>query len=148
MDLLVQEICVLTSIHNHMLLTSNSLSIWRLKESITGLYPRVEFVVINILWTAFQFRFLESKLLYFDSNFIDFFSRVSNWCWVIIVWGNGLAPNRPQAITWISVAQFRRQNGVTRPQWVSCLLYFNWGMLSLLTPWQWAPYDPSWHITK
>ena len=44
--------------------------------------------------------FVEWKVLNFDSNFTEVSSQGSNWQYVSIGSGNGLAPNRRQAITW------------------------------------------------
>ena len=44
--------------------------------------------------------FHEWKLLYFDSNFTEICSQVSNWQYVCVGSGNGLAPNRRQANIW------------------------------------------------
>ena len=46
--------------------------------------------------------FLGDKSSYFDSEFLDLCSQGSSWQQFIIVSGNGMAPNRPQAITWIN----------------------------------------------
>ena len=48
----------------------------------------------------FQMYFLECKLWSSDSNLIEICSYESNWQWTSIGSGNGLAPNRRQAITW------------------------------------------------
>ena len=48
----------------------------------------------------FQMHFHEWKVLYFDLNFTEVFSQVSNWQWPSIGSDNGLAPNRRQAIIW------------------------------------------------
>ena len=50
----------------------------------------------------FHMHFLEWKWQNSDSNFIEICSKESNWLWVSIGSGNGLAPKRRQAITWIS----------------------------------------------
>ena len=44
--------------------------------------------------------FIEWKILNFDSYFTEVSSQGSNWQLVSFVSGNGLAPNRRQAITW------------------------------------------------
>ena len=44
--------------------------------------------------------FREWKVLYFDLNFTEVGSQGSNWQYVGIGLGNGLVPNRQQAITW------------------------------------------------
>ena len=46
--------------------------------------------------------FHEWKVLYFDSNFNEVCLYESDWQYVSMGSGNGLAPNRQQAITWIS----------------------------------------------
>ena len=51
----------------------------------------------------FQLHFHEWKVLYFDSNFTEVCFLGPNWQKVIITSGNGLAPNRRQAITWSNV---------------------------------------------
>ena len=43
------------------------------------------------------------KFLFFYSNFTDICSEGCNWQWGSICSGNGLAPNRRQAITWTDV---------------------------------------------
>ena len=48
----------------------------------------------------FQMHFLEWKWYNSDSNFTDFSSHASNWQYASIGSGNGLAPNRRQAIIW------------------------------------------------
>ena len=52
----------------------------------------------------FQKHFREWKFLYFDSNFTEVGSEVSNWEWVSICSGNGLAPDKRQ-VTWTSAYQ-------------------------------------------
>ena len=47
----------------------------------------------------FHIHFLEAKFLYWTQNFIAISSQVSDWQLVRIGWGNGLVPNRQQAIT-------------------------------------------------
>ena len=46
--------------------------------------------------------FFEWKWQNPDSNFTEMYSQVSGWQQVSIGSDNGLAPNRRQAITWIS----------------------------------------------
>ena len=60
------------------------------------------FVLNKIILTlqVFQAHSTERRFLHFDSNFIEVCSPVSNWQGVISGSGNGLAPNRRQAITW------------------------------------------------
>ena len=48
----------------------------------------------------FQMHYLEKKCLNCDSNFAETSSQESNWQLTFICSGNGLAPNRWQAITW------------------------------------------------
>ena len=48
----------------------------------------------------FQMHFLEWNVLCFDSNFTEVCSRRSNLQCDSLVFGNGLAPNRQQAINW------------------------------------------------
>ena len=47
-------------------------------------------------WNVFH----ERKVLHFDLNLTEICSEGSSWQWVSIGAGNGLAPNRRQAITW------------------------------------------------
>ena len=54
----------------------------------------------NIVRQHFQMHFLEWKLWYSDSNLAEICSQESNWQYPSIGSGNGLAPNRWQAITW------------------------------------------------
>ena len=56
-------------------------------------------------WLPFRRRrlcmhFHEWKVLYFDLNFNEVCSSGSNWQYTSVCSGNGLAPNRRQAITW------------------------------------------------
>ena len=48
----------------------------------------------------FHMHFLEWKVLYFDLNFTEVCSQGFNWQNVCIGSGNGLVPNRRQAIIW------------------------------------------------
>ena len=50
----------------------------------------------------FQLHFLEWKWYNSDSNFTEICSQESNWWYDSIGSGNGLAPNRQQAIIWIN----------------------------------------------
>ena len=47
----------------------------------------------------FQMHFHGWKFLYFHSNFTEVCSQGPNWQWVSVGSGNGLTPNRRQAIT-------------------------------------------------
>ena len=49
---------------------------------------------------GFQMHFLERKILYFELNFTDVCSYVSNLQQSTIGLDNGLTPNRRQAIIW------------------------------------------------
>ena len=49
--------------------------------------------------------YLEWKCLHFNQNFTVFFSYGSCWLQASIGLGNGLAPNRKQAITWTNADQ-------------------------------------------
>ena len=57
----------------------------------------------------FQTHFHEWKVLYFDSNFTEICSLVSNWQEVSIGSGNGVAPSRWQAITWTNADQVHQR---------------------------------------
>ena len=48
----------------------------------------------------FKMHFLEWKLIYFDSNFIEVYFMASNWKWVSTGSDNGLTLNRWQTIMW------------------------------------------------
>ena len=50
--------------------------------------------------TFLKMHFLELKVLHFDSNLTEVCSSGSNWQQVSIGSGNGLVPNRRQAIIW------------------------------------------------
>ena len=50
-----------------------------------------------------------NEVLYFDSNFTKICSQGSDWQWVSIGSGNGLALNRRQAITWTNANPFHRR---------------------------------------
>ena len=85
----------------------------------------------------FLLNFLESKSLYFDSILKKVCSERYHCIHVTIGSGNSLAPNKWQAITWISGGQ----DCVTWPQWVKqkylgfCLNYLNnsiWWQASLM----------------
>ena len=56
-----------------------------------------------ILQMTFSIVFSWMKILYFDSNFTEVCSQGSSWHYYSIGSGNGLAPNRQQAITWTNV---------------------------------------------
>ena len=54
-------------------------------------------------WRPFQMQYHQWKILHFDSNFTEVCSWGSNWQRVCIGSGNGLVPNRRQAITWTNL---------------------------------------------
>ena len=56
-----------------------------------------------------QIHFHEWKVLYLDSNLTKIRSQGSNWQWVSIGSGNGLALNRQQAITWTNANPVHRR---------------------------------------
>ena len=53
--------------------------------------------------------FFEWKWFNFDSNFSEIFSKESNWQYAGTGSGNGLAPNRRQAITWTNADPVHRR---------------------------------------
>ena len=50
--------------------------------------------------TTFSNAVSQMKILYFDYNFTERCLLGSKWQYVIIASGNGLSPNRRQAIIW------------------------------------------------
>ena len=52
-----------------------------------------------------QMHFREWKVLYFDQNFTEVCSSRSNWQYISLGLGNGLVPNRRQAIIWTNADQ-------------------------------------------
>ena len=62
-------------------------------------------------------QFREWKLLIFKWNFMEMCYLWSNWQYVSIAWGNGLAPNRRYISQWWPFSL--RHISVTSPQWVT-----------------------------
>ena len=77
----------------------------------------------------FQMHFHEWKVLYSDSKFIEVCSYGSKWQEVSVGSGNGLAPNRRQAIIWTNAPSSLTHICGIRARWVN---------LSLTeSKWQW-----------
>ena len=74
--------------------------------------------------------FLKWKLLYFDSNFTNFFLSMVQ---ITIIY-NGLVPNRWQAIIWTNDGLVCRCKCVTWPQWVNylCRAVLLWYVINFL----------------
>ena len=73
-------------------------------------------------WWHFKIHFREWNVLYFDSNFTAVCSCGSSWQYVSVGSGDGLAPNRRQAISWISylthICGTRGRWFKARPTWL------------------------------
>ena len=65
--------------------------------------------------------FYDWRILYFHSNFTKVCFQGSNWQPVIIGSGNGLAPNRPQVITWANADTIHWHACGTRGRWVNTI---------------------------
>ena len=63
----------------------------------------------TILQTTFSIASSWMKILYFDSNLTEVCSQGSNWQYVNIGSGNGMALNRQQAITQTNAEPVHRQ---------------------------------------